>query len=88
MEEDHYHPEILKLALREAVLNQAYSFNYIDRILLSWERKNLKTKQQVEEDQKRRKQRTASKRNRSASPTRRAAKSIIKELAGRMGVIC
>jgi len=56
LEEDHYHPEILKLALREAVLNQAYSFNYIDRILLSWERKNLKTKQQVEEDQKRRKQ--------------------------------
>ncbi len=56
LEEDHYQPEILKLALREAVLNQAYSFNYVDRILLSWERKNLKTKQQVEEDQKRRKQ--------------------------------
>ena len=56
LEEDHYQPEILKLALREAVLNQAYSFNYIDRILLSWERKNLRTKQQVEEDQKRRKQ--------------------------------
>ncbi len=52
LEEDHYQPEILKLALREAVLNQAYSFNYVDRILLSWERKNLKTKQQVEEDQK------------------------------------
>ncbi|OQO71361.1 DNA replication protein DnaD [Enterococcus villorum] len=56
LEEDHYQPEILKLALREAVLNQAYSFNYVDRILLSWERKNLKTKQQVEEEQKRRKQ--------------------------------
>lgn len=51
LEEDHYQPEILKLALREAVLNQAYSFNYVDRILLSWERKNLRTKQQVEEDQ-------------------------------------
>lgn len=56
LEEDHYQPEVLKLALREAVLNQAYSFNYIDRILLSWERKNLRTKQQVEEEQKRRKQ--------------------------------
>ena len=56
LEEDHYQPDILKLALREAVLNQAYSFNYVDRILLSWERKNLRTKQQVEEDQKRRKQ--------------------------------
>ncbi|ASZ07699.1 DnaD domain protein [Enterococcus thailandicus] len=56
LEEDHYQPEVLKLALREAVLNQAYSFNYVDRILLSWERKNLRTKQQVEEEQKRRKQ--------------------------------
>ncbi len=56
IEDDHYQPEIIKLALREAVLNQAYSFNYVDRILLSWERKNLKTKQQVEEDQKKRKQ--------------------------------
>ena len=46
LEEDHYQPEIIKLALREAVLNQAYSFNYVDRILLSWERKNLKTKQE------------------------------------------
>lgn len=56
IDDDHYEPEIIKLALREAVLNQAYSFNYVDRILLSWERKNLKTKQQVEEDQQRRKQ--------------------------------
>ena len=55
LEEDHYQPEILKLALREAVLNQAYSFNYVDRILLSW-KKNLRTKQQVEEDQNKKKQ--------------------------------
>ncbi|MCG4308448.1 DnaD domain protein, partial [Enterococcus lactis] len=54
--EDHFQPVILKLALRDAVLIQTYSFNYVDRILLSWERKNLRTKQQVEEDQKRRKQ--------------------------------
>lgn len=40
LEEDHYQPEILKLALREAVLNQAYSFNYVDRILLSWKEKS------------------------------------------------
>ncbi|MFV0560545.1 MAG: DnaD domain protein [Enterococcus sp.] len=56
LSDDHYAPTLLELALREAVLNQAYSFNYIDRILLSWEKRNLKTKQQVEEDQKRRKQ--------------------------------
>ncbi len=29
---DHYSPELIRLALREAVLNQAYSLKYIDRI--------------------------------------------------------
>lgn len=38
------------------MLNQAYSLKYIDRILLAWERKNITTKEQVAEDQKRRKQ--------------------------------
>ncbi len=55
MDEDHYDPELVQFALREAVLNQAYSLNYIDRILLSWERKNITSKAQVEEEQKRRK---------------------------------
>ena len=55
LEEDRYHPELIQLALKEAVLNQAYSLNYIDRILLSWERKNITSKAQVEEEQKRRK---------------------------------
>ncbi|OTN76514.1 hypothetical protein A5886_001591 [Enterococcus sp. 8G7_MSG3316] len=55
LEDDHYQPELVQLALREAVLNQAYSLNYIDRILLSWERKNITSKAQVEEEQKRRK---------------------------------
>lgn len=56
LEEDHYSPELISLALREAVLNQAYNLNYIDRVLLAWERKNIKTSQQVNEEQKRRKQ--------------------------------
>ncbi|MGX7181715.1 DnaD domain-containing protein [Enterococcus pallens] len=56
LEEDHYAPDLIALALREAVLNQAYNLTYIDRVLLSWERKNIRTKQQVEEEQKRRKQ--------------------------------
>ncbi|AYW44981.1 DnaD domain protein [Tetragenococcus koreensis] len=55
IEEDEYQPDLIQLALKEAVLNQAYSLNYIDRVLLSWERKNITTKQQVEEEQKRRK---------------------------------
>ncbi|MDA9472001.1 DnaD domain protein [Enterococcus sp. 5H] len=56
LETDNYQPELIRLALREAVLNQAYSLKYIDRILLAWERKNITTKEQVAEDQKRRKQ--------------------------------
>lgn len=56
LETDHYKPELIHLALREAVLNQAYSLKYVDRILLAWERKNFTTKEQVAEDQKRRKQ--------------------------------
>ena len=45
---DHYTPEIIELALREAVLSQAYSLKYIDRILLNWQRLNLKTTDEVE----------------------------------------
>ena len=56
LDEDHYDPELVQFALREAVLNQAYSLNYIDRILLSWERKNITSKAQVEEEQKKKKQ--------------------------------
>lgn len=55
LQEDKYELEIIRLGLREAVLNQAYSLKYIDRILLGWERKNLRTKDQVVSEQRRRK---------------------------------
>lgn len=55
IQEDKYDLEIIRLGLREAVLNQAYSLKYIDRILLGWERKNLRTKDQVLTEQRRRK---------------------------------
>lgn len=45
---DHYAPEIIELALREAVLSQAYSLKYVDRVLLNWQRHNLKTVAEVE----------------------------------------
>lgn len=50
LQEDHYSPELIELALREAVLNQVYSLKYMDRILLSWEKKNIKTKAQVQRE--------------------------------------
>ncbi len=53
IEDDHYHVDLIKLALKEAVLNQVYSMKYIDRILLSWEKKNLRTKEQVEKEMQR-----------------------------------
>ncbi|RPA61255.1 DnaD domain protein [Aerococcus agrisoli] len=40
---DHYEPEVVKEALKEAILNQVYSLKYIDRILLNWA-KQKKTK--------------------------------------------
>ncbi|MFV0557634.1 MAG: DnaD domain protein [Enterococcus sp.] len=55
LEDDQYAPEIILLALKEAVLNQKYNFNYIDSILLNWERNNINTPQLVDEQRKRRK---------------------------------
>ncbi|GAA2904554.1 DnaD domain protein [Enterococcus pseudoavium] len=56
LNEDHYTPSLIELALQEAVLNQAYNFKYIETVLQSWEKKNIRSKAQVEEEQRRRKQ--------------------------------
>ena len=50
IENDKYSSELIQLALREAVLSQVYNFKYIDRILLNWEKKNIRTKEQVEKE--------------------------------------
>lgn len=52
VEEDGYSPELIQMALREAILSQVYNFKYIDRILISWEKKNIRTKEQVEKETK------------------------------------
>ncbi len=44
---DRYKPELVSLALREAVLNQAYSLKYMDRVLLRWEKQHLTTPEAV-----------------------------------------
>jgi len=49
-DEDHYQPEIIKLALREAILSQVYNLKYMDRILLNWSKRNLTTAAQIEAD--------------------------------------
>ena len=50
LEEDHYAVSLIEFALREAVLSQVYSLKYIDRILLTWEKKNIRTKEQAEKE--------------------------------------
>ena len=52
IEDDHYSVELIDLALREAVLNQAYSLKYMDRILISWEKSNIKSAEQLQDRRK------------------------------------
>lgn len=52
IDDDHYSIELISLALREAVLNQAYSLKYMDRILISWEKSNIKSAEQLQERRK------------------------------------
>lgn len=48
IDRDHYDIDIIKLALRETVLNGKYNFKYMDRILSNWSHQNLHTPQAVE----------------------------------------
>lgn len=59
LQEDNYSNELIQLALREAVLSQVYNFKYIDRILLNWEKKNIRTKEQVEKESEKFRQSTS-----------------------------
>lgn len=52
LDKDKYSKELVLEALREAVLNQKYSLRYIDRILMAWEKKNIRTSIQVKEETK------------------------------------
>ncbi|MCA9766288.1 MAG: DnaD domain-containing protein [Carnobacterium sp.] len=56
LDDDHYSAELIEMALREAVLSQVYNLKYVDRILLNWERKNIRSKAQVEKETQSRRQ--------------------------------
>lgn len=45
--QDHYQPDVIQLALRQAVLSHVYNFKYVDRILLNWQRMNLRSAEDV-----------------------------------------
>jgi len=48
MDQDQQTPELIRAALKEAVLAQKMSLRYIDRILFEWKKKNVKTLLDVE----------------------------------------
>ena len=73
VEQDKYSSELVQMALREAVLSQVYNFKYIDRILLNWEKKNIRTKEQVEKESQRFRDQTS--KNLSQSDTGETGKS-------------
>ncbi|RYM06356.1 DnaD domain protein [Sporolactobacillus sp. THM7-7] len=43
LDEDHHSPQLVKAALREAVISGKLNFRYIDRILFDWKRNGIKT---------------------------------------------
>lgn len=53
---ENYNEEIIILALKNAILNGARNLRYIDTILKNWKTAGLKTKEDVEENQKKYKQ--------------------------------
>lgn len=40
---DHYVPELVQIALKQAMLHQALNFSYIDKILLNWQKQNIQS---------------------------------------------
>lgn len=52
LDEDGHTPDIIRAALREAVLAQKVSLRYIDRILFEWKKKNVKSLADVERQTK------------------------------------
>ncbi|MFJ7933477.1 DnaD domain-containing protein [Sporosarcina sp. NPDC096371] len=52
LDEDGHSVEIIRAALKEAVLAQKISLRYIDRILFEWKKKNVRTMSDVERQTK------------------------------------
>ncbi|GLB46843.1 DNA replication protein DnaD [Philodulcilactobacillus myokoensis] len=48
IDQDKYQPQMISLALKEAVLNQVYNLKYMDKILFNWRKRNVRTPEDVE----------------------------------------
>ena len=53
LDKDNYSAIMIKLALRQAVMNSALNLQYMDRILQSWDRQGLRTERDINEHEKR-----------------------------------
>lgn len=51
-----YNPEIIKLAIKETVLNQVFNVKYTDKILYEWDKTNLKDVNSIKKHLKKRKE--------------------------------
>lgn len=51
-----YDPEIIRLAIKETVLNQVYNVKYTDKILYEWDKANLKDINSIKKQLKKRKE--------------------------------
>ncbi len=45
--ESNFDIQLIKLALKEAILSRAYNLKYVDRILLTWKQNNIKSVEQA-----------------------------------------
>lgn len=58
-----YSDELIILALKEAIYNGASNLRYIDKIIYEWNRKGIKTKEDVENNKKQFKNKTVNKKD-------------------------
>lgn len=52
IDRDHYQAAIIDLALRQAVMNNALSLQYMDRILRNWDRQGLRSVHDIQEHER------------------------------------
>lgn len=50
--ENNYSDEVIKEAIRESVMNGVAGLRYVDKILYEWDKKGIKTKEDVEKNRK------------------------------------
>lgn len=68
MDDDHHEPQIIKAALREAVMSGKLNFRYIDRILFEWKKNGIKTVEQAMNHGKKFRQNQTQRRKEASQP--------------------